>query len=475
MEESKLKMIKRKNDYIINRRRNKLILNHDKKYRNKNENNKRFIFLFYFLTFFMIILILFIFIIFNYNKKEEKYLKKELKQRNGKQKLINETKLEKNEILTEIINETLYDLEKINKEKTKIKEFTDFISKGELINPNEKFYKSNEPKISIVISIYNGEGYIKDALLSIQNQDFKDIEIIMVDDCSKDNSVNLIKELMLIDPRIVLYQNEENRGALYTKTKGVLNSKGKFVMLLDEDDLYAQKDSFSILYEEAERNNLDILAFSYIIGSPDKFANNKPSKYIETKILYQPDIIEKMYEHTSEGKIKKVGFTLFNNFIKTELFKKVIYLIEDKFFNITMNYNDDCLLFFLLTRNAFNFKQIKKIFYFCYVRAYTNQEINFRKKEKSKNYENILCLSNLNFVELLLLKTNNTYEDKKIASYEFELSYLNHYCRNNRFAIRKGIAVSTKIYNNKYIDKDIKKKIRNFFKEKRIKYRIKYK
>ena len=50
---------------------------------------------------------------------------------------------------------------------------------------------------------------LKEALLSIQNQDFKDIEVIMVDDCSKDNSVNLIKELMIKDPRIKLYQNQE--------------------------------------------------------------------------------------------------------------------------------------------------------------------------------------------------------------------------------------------------------------------------
>lgn len=65
----------------------------------------------------------------------------------------------------------------------------------------------------------------------------------MVDDCSKDDSVNLIKK-MVNDPRIKLYQNEENKGALYTKTKGVLHAKGKYVMTLDEDDIYGQRDAF---------------------------------------------------------------------------------------------------------------------------------------------------------------------------------------------------------------------------------------
>ena len=69
------------------------------------------------------------------------------------------------------------------------------------MNKNYTFEKSKNPKISIVISVYNGEAYLKTALLSIQKQNFKDIEIIMVDDCSKDKSINLIKELMINDKR----------------------------------------------------------------------------------------------------------------------------------------------------------------------------------------------------------------------------------------------------------------------------------
>lgn len=126
--------------------------------------------------------------------------------------------------------------------------------KGTLYNPNEVLKKSENPKISIVVTVYNGEGYIKSALLSIQNQDFKDVKIMMVDDYSKDNSVNLIKELMIKDRRIILYKNEENKGALYTKARGVLHSKGKYVMILDMDDVYAQRDAFSTLYLEAEEN-----------------------------------------------------------------------------------------------------------------------------------------------------------------------------------------------------------------------------
>jgi glycosyltransferase involved in cell wall biosynthesis len=78
----------------------------------------------------------------------------------------------------------------------------------------------------------------------------------MVDDCSKDNSVNLIKELMIKDPRIILFQNKENKGMLYTKTRGVLLAKGKYVLILDMDDIYTQRDAFSTLYIQIFKNNI---------------------------------------------------------------------------------------------------------------------------------------------------------------------------------------------------------------------------
>ena len=134
-----------------------------------------------------------------------------------------------------------------NEEYKDIQEYIDMTINGTLYNPKEVFKKIENPKISIVITVYNGEGYLKTSILSIQNQDFKDIEIIIVDDGSKDNSVNLIKELMIKDPRIKLYRNKENKGMLYTKTRGVLHSKGKYVMILDVDDIYAQRDAFSTL------------------------------------------------------------------------------------------------------------------------------------------------------------------------------------------------------------------------------------
>ena len=105
----------------------------------------------------------------------------------------------KNNISQNLVFRDLYS------ELKSMQNYIDIVFNYTLIDKEKKFYLHNTPKISVVMSIYNGEAFIKRALLSIQNQDFKDIEIVMVDDCSKDNSLNLIKELMLYEPRIVLY------------------------------------------------------------------------------------------------------------------------------------------------------------------------------------------------------------------------------------------------------------------------------
>ena len=228
---------------------------------------------------------------------------------------------------------------------------------------NKKFIKKvNEPKISVTITNYNGEGFLKKAIRSVQNQNFKEIEIIIIDDFSKDNSLKIIKELMKEDPRIKLLKNNENKGALYTKTKGILNSKGKYVLLLDVDDLYVSKNAFSTLYVEAEKNNLDMIGFASIVS--DKNILNKTLRiiyYYETPILFQPNVSYRVYQPNKDGKIKQIGDVLWVYFFKADLFIKTIKDIPTKFLNRKINYHDDLLLLFLITRRAYNFKNIKRI------------------------------------------------------------------------------------------------------------------
>ena len=295
----------------------------------------------------------------------------------------------------------------LNDEIKDMQEYIYMAVNGSLYNPNEVFIKSENPKISIVITVYNGEAFLKTALLSIQNQDFKDVEIIMIDDCSKDNSVNLIKELMIKDPRIILYQNKENRGMLYTKTRGVLHAKGKYVMILDVDDLYTQRDAFSTLYLEAEKNNLDILGFGLIISKISIKECNSIVNFQKTNIIDKSNVPNTNYK-CNYNNCERVGGITSCYFFRTDLFIDIIKQIDEKYLKVKMNFHDDRLMFFLLSRKARNLRQIKRIFYIVvqWPNEANNTKMQFRLKQKIKNRENMICLAYINFIEFLLIKTN---------------------------------------------------------------------
>ena len=104
------------------------------------------------------------------------------------------------------------------------------------------------PKISVIIPVYNVEKYLAECIESILNQTFNDIEILIIDDCSTDNSYKIMEEYAKKDSRIVLYHNENNVGVSKTRNIGLDNAKGEYIAFVDSDD-YVAPDFLRILYE----------------------------------------------------------------------------------------------------------------------------------------------------------------------------------------------------------------------------------
>jgi len=107
----------------------------------------------------------------------------------------------------------------------------------------------------VIIPIYNAEKYLHYSLRSVQNQKMKDIEIIIIDDNSNDNSNQIIHKFMKDDKRIKLIENKISRQILFSKSIGALNSRGKYIIEMDQDDMFIRDDAFDIIYNESENNN----------------------------------------------------------------------------------------------------------------------------------------------------------------------------------------------------------------------------
>ena len=117
------------------------------------------------------------------------------------------------------------------------------------------------PKISVIMSVYNGEKHVVESIQSILNQTFRDFEFIIVNDCSTDNSLHVIDGHAKQDDRIILIDNKMNLGLTKSLNLGLKEAKGKYIARIDADDV-AMPNRLEIQYNYLE-NNRNI----FLVGS----------------------------------------------------------------------------------------------------------------------------------------------------------------------------------------------------------------
>lgn len=98
-----------------------------------------------------------------------------------------------------------------------------------------------QPLVSVVMPNYNGERFVEDAIKSVLSQTYNNIELIVVDDCSRDNSPEVIEKIAKQDERVHLFRNKTNCGVSQTRNQGIQLASGRYIALLDNDDLW-EKD-----------------------------------------------------------------------------------------------------------------------------------------------------------------------------------------------------------------------------------------
>ena len=107
--------------------------------------------------------------------------------------------------------------------------------------------KNKNELISVIIPVYNSEKYIDKCLNSVINQTYRNLEIIIINDCSIDNTKEIILKYKNIDDRIIYLENDQNLGVGSTRNKGIDISKGEYIYFLDSDD-YVEFNCIEELY-----------------------------------------------------------------------------------------------------------------------------------------------------------------------------------------------------------------------------------
>lgn len=114
-------------------------------------------------------------------------------------------------------------------------------------------------KVSVIIPVYNTELYVKQTILSIIEQTLQEIEIIIIDDGSTDNSLSILTELSKEDPRIQLFSHT-NQGLSISRNIGLEKASGEFIYFMDSDDLL-EKDTLEVCYRKCTSEQLDFVFF----------------------------------------------------------------------------------------------------------------------------------------------------------------------------------------------------------------------
>lgn len=182
----------------------------------------------------------------------------------------------------------------------------------------------SNPAISLVMPVYNVENFLSKALTSVENQTFKDFEMIIVDDGSSDKSYEIAEEFCSKNPNFKLIK-QENSGPAAARNTGVMHCKGEYIAFMDSDD-YLEKNFLEELYKLAKKTGADITCCNFNMYFPNKKLkiympfNSLPGVYTKSKAL------RKLILDVS------VHYFIWNKLYKRELFMERNIKFDDMYF-----------------------------------------------------------------------------------------------------------------------------------------------
>ena len=261
---------------------------------------------------------------------------------------------------------------------------------------NRKKLYNNNPYISICIPALNMENYIEHNLFSIINQSFQNFEIIIVNDGSTDQTEIIIKNIQLTDRRIKLLTHVKKLGVYRSRIESILNSKSKYIMLMDPDDMYLNENLLQDLYYYNMKKNLDIIEFSVYqkidiknkIYLPDNDFETHYHKF-DSKIIYQPELSDILYYNPKTKEFShSICRNVWNKMIRRTIFLQTNNYIGNKYYHQNIITADDMMINIISYQFANNYSNINLPGYLYIKRKVSMSRGGGRKLKnlRAKNY-----------------------------------------------------------------------------------------
>lgn len=297
---------------------------------------------------------------------------------------------------------------------------------------NLKSYKRNtqineiNPFVSIGIPAYNVEKYIEKSLLSIINQSLQNIEIIIVNDNSKDKTEIILKRFQKKYKYIKTINHSKNLGVYYSRIDAVLNSKGEYFLFIDPDDLLLNPFLFEKIYNYNLRLNLDMMEFMVYHKEEEKkkiflhdFHVFNHYHDFNQQIIYQPDLSNILFYIPNSKKYTSIICrTVWNKFIRKTIIIKSIEYTQKFFHDAYLITTDDTIINIMNFNFANNYSNIKIPGYLYNIRKNSMSRIDIENK-----HDIIVCYNYLLFFEFLYDYIKDFKKNLNFLFYDLKVSY----------------------------------------------------
>ncbi|OUP49749.1 glycosyltransferase [Lachnoclostridium sp. An181] len=267
--------------------------------------------------------------------------------------------------------------------------------------------KQEKIKVSLIVPVYNAQEYLSETLECIVNQTLKEIEIILVDDGSKDNSGKICDEYSKKDQRIRVF-HQENHGMCASRNFGISIAEGEYIAFADNDDLL-DKDFLKDNYELAVKTNADLVKF----GRKTIYINEKGEKRGEETRKFEKIIIDRNHIKKKYFEIQKTGAL---NGVWDGLYKKKMLQECGIKFHEEFRYGFEDALFCreimpYVNKIVFN----DKVYYYHYIRETYSASAKFNDSALDK-YKNACELEMKVWEKLGIDREENGDKELEIAN-----------------------------------------------------------
>ena len=357
------------------------------------------------------------------------------------------------------------------------KKFLVFCKEGNLL-PERKMVRTEHPKISIIIPMYNEEKNLLKVIRSIQNQILQDIEIVCVNDNSKDKTLSMLQDFQKQDPRITIITNKYNRGVLYNRIFGAIQSKGEYVTFIDADDALCNFEILNNAYIYAKflyKENIDIVHYQTCgcsmspNGEFDPFViffSFNPTTF--QKVIRQPEISDNYWQRKKN--ITGSAF-VFDKLYNRELVLRIGDYLGPHLWNQNLSFCDDFLLAFAAMKCTKSIVSIGQIGYWHFMDSYTSTTSNVWAMEggklKNPNKTNRDLGNYMIIISRMLELTENepdTLEFREaILTHLLKDGYLECFARSIYYDTL--ISLFERLYIWKYTTEEVKKRINSYVKK----------